>query len=301
MNRQKQTGFTIVELLIVIVIIGILAAITIVAYNGIQNRGRIAAVSSSLSGAAKQLELSNVNNGTYPADTSGLQKSSDISYEYSTTGSTYCLTATKDTISYKISNTDTSPSQGGCAGHGTGGVAAITNIVTNPNFEASTTGWSSNGTNSIAPSTDFKFSGAKSLKIATTGTSNVGTNTQLTLEAGATYTFSGYIYLPSSFGSGLRMCVWGAPINNNALTCTSYISSTGSWQRLSYTGTATSAGTVRLYFYNGSGDALVGAVSYIDGILVTKSSNLYGFADGSTSNWIWNGTPDNATSTGPPV
>ena len=33
---KSKSGFTIVELLIVIVVIGILAAITIVAYNGIQ-------------------------------------------------------------------------------------------------------------------------------------------------------------------------------------------------------------------------------------------------------------------------
>lgn len=39
MNKTKS-GFTIVELLIVIVVIGILAAITIVAYNGIQSRAR---------------------------------------------------------------------------------------------------------------------------------------------------------------------------------------------------------------------------------------------------------------------
>ena len=36
-------GFTIVELLIVIVVIAILAAITIVAYNGIQNQAKAAA------------------------------------------------------------------------------------------------------------------------------------------------------------------------------------------------------------------------------------------------------------------
>lgn len=36
----KQKGFTIVELLIVIVVIAILAAITIVTYNGVQSRAR---------------------------------------------------------------------------------------------------------------------------------------------------------------------------------------------------------------------------------------------------------------------
>lgn len=37
-SRISASGFTIVELLIVVVVIAILAAITIVAYNGIQNR-----------------------------------------------------------------------------------------------------------------------------------------------------------------------------------------------------------------------------------------------------------------------
>ena len=36
-NKQKLSGFTIIELLVVIVVIGILAAITVVSYNGISN------------------------------------------------------------------------------------------------------------------------------------------------------------------------------------------------------------------------------------------------------------------------
>lgn len=41
---MRQRGFTIVEILIVIVVIGVLAAIIIVAYNGIQDRARTAKI-----------------------------------------------------------------------------------------------------------------------------------------------------------------------------------------------------------------------------------------------------------------
>ena len=64
----KQTGFTIVELLIVIVVIAILAAITVVAYNGIQNRGYDSTVSTDLANLSKQLELLRIDapDGNYP-------------------------------------------------------------------------------------------------------------------------------------------------------------------------------------------------------------------------------------------
>ena len=47
-TRIKQTGFTIVELIIVIVVIGILATIVVVAYSGIQSSARDASLLSDL-------------------------------------------------------------------------------------------------------------------------------------------------------------------------------------------------------------------------------------------------------------
>jgi len=60
-------GFTIVELLIVIVVIGILAAITIVSFNGVQNKAYDTSVKSDLQALKKKLELNKIdNNDLYP-------------------------------------------------------------------------------------------------------------------------------------------------------------------------------------------------------------------------------------------
>lgn len=65
-GRKAMRGFTIVELLIVIVVIGILAAITIVSYRGITGRAEAVAVQSDLKGFSKLLELYRIDAGYYP-------------------------------------------------------------------------------------------------------------------------------------------------------------------------------------------------------------------------------------------
>jgi len=68
---MKRRGFTIVELLIVIVVIAILAAITIVAYNGIQQRAQVSALYSGIKQVDKSLRLYLTEQGdsTWPKDT----------------------------------------------------------------------------------------------------------------------------------------------------------------------------------------------------------------------------------------
>ena len=67
MHKRNTRGFTIVELLIVIVVIGILAAITVVAYNGTQQRARDTRRQDDVGVITKALELYYIDNGKYPA------------------------------------------------------------------------------------------------------------------------------------------------------------------------------------------------------------------------------------------
>ncbi len=65
-TNQKNRGFTIVELLIVIVVIGILAAITIVAYNGITNRANKTNAESAAANTLKKAEAYNAELSVFP-------------------------------------------------------------------------------------------------------------------------------------------------------------------------------------------------------------------------------------------
>ena len=75
MNRYRaflSKGFTIVELLVIIAIIGILTTIVIVAYNGIQESARRNVKISDMKSVQKLVELYNAQNGVYPATTTNL-------------------------------------------------------------------------------------------------------------------------------------------------------------------------------------------------------------------------------------
>ncbi len=73
-SGQTKRGFTIVELLIVIVVIAILAAITIVAYNGIQNRAKNTQVVSAVNSYVKSIRAYYAtNNNTVPMPNGNVQ------------------------------------------------------------------------------------------------------------------------------------------------------------------------------------------------------------------------------------
>lgn len=64
--KRKQSGFTIVELLIVIVVIGILAAIVITTFTGVQKKGRDADRKTDINSLYGQIEVYFAENSRYP-------------------------------------------------------------------------------------------------------------------------------------------------------------------------------------------------------------------------------------------
>lgn len=65
-TKKRDGGFTIVELLIVVVVIGVLAAITVVAYNGIQQRALFSSYQSDIKLLDNAIKMYHAENGTYP-------------------------------------------------------------------------------------------------------------------------------------------------------------------------------------------------------------------------------------------
>lgn len=77
--RNKQSGFTIVELLIVIVVIAILAAVTIMAFTGLQKRARDTDRLADVQAINKALLQYHALYGTYPDETPTSASSTELS------------------------------------------------------------------------------------------------------------------------------------------------------------------------------------------------------------------------------
>lgn len=134
-DQNNTRGFTIVELLIVIVVIAILAAITIVAYNGVQRQAAESVMKGDLRNATNAVESANSTQGTYPSTLAdaGFTASSGNAFQYTVNGSTFCISVTRSGSNpFNYSSTLGKINDGLCTGHG------IANVTT---FAGSTDGY----------------------------------------------------------------------------------------------------------------------------------------------------------------
>jgi type IV pilus assembly protein PilA len=65
---KKQQGFTLIELMIVVAVIGLLSAIAIPKYQEFAKKGAIASGVASLAGLKTNIEEYIVSNGSFPSD-----------------------------------------------------------------------------------------------------------------------------------------------------------------------------------------------------------------------------------------
>lgn len=118
------SGFTIVELLIVVVVIAILATITIVSYNNITKRSTESLLKADLNTAAKKLGIIQAETGNYPSEEVFNDKINTFSQtdviSYSPTGVGgigYCLVMASpkySDLTYSIDQTGSIHQDGNC-------------------------------------------------------------------------------------------------------------------------------------------------------------------------------------------
>lgn len=125
LTPKRTKGFTIVELLIVIVVLGILAAIIIVAYNGVQRSAARSVVMHDVEQAAKEIENHRTTTTSLPVATTavddgrGIKASPGTTYEYTVTGNNFCVTGTSNAAatSYYFDSAVGRVQEGKCSGH----------------------------------------------------------------------------------------------------------------------------------------------------------------------------------------
>jgi len=71
-SKQRQRAFTLIELLLVLVILGILAAIVVPKFSGRTEQARMTAAQSQIATFGPALDAFEVDNGYYPKGKSGL-------------------------------------------------------------------------------------------------------------------------------------------------------------------------------------------------------------------------------------
>lgn len=249
--QKTKSGFTIVELLIVIVVIGILAAITIVAYNGVQDRAYTTTLKSDLSNASQQMELANATVGSYPTTLPSDVKASPnviLSLSQATTG--YCINAelsTKPSIQWRYDSANGGLQQGLCSGAVMSGseLGESPNLVTNTDF---TSGWHLNlqdGTGrslSSRPGTTGDPYPTRPVLVLSNTSTNPTTWAVLQssalnragIQAGKTYTKSYYVRKTgSSYNGGtITFGVLDGNGQNYSLGTGSFNTASTSWQKV---------------------------------------------------------------------
>ena len=362
MNNTTAKGFTVVELLVVIVVIAILSLVVVVSYNAVVANAYDSAVKADLSKLADAIKLKTLDDGAVPdggatssntGDSTQLPgitfKPSSDSYDSTVANLYYCSGDINGIKQYAIvaqsqsgrsfvyrSNTGLSDlteytltaSNAGVALCGAIGFTApftwsygynpslavwflwaydgelITNLVTNPSFEANTTGWLAyTGLNAVTRVSTTPAAGSWRLSaVGNSTTASPRVYHDITAAPGTVLSASVKVRSDGQTPTNLFMVV--KTINGGSETGTlsssiPWAPDASGWMTGTYTVTVP-VGSTGIRLNPGVTTAAVYSGTLgIDAAIVVEGSSAPNFADGSTLRWTWNGTANNSTSTGP--
>lgn len=257
--NTRFSGFTIVELLVVIVVIGILASITIVSYTGVSDRAKKAALQSDMANSTIKLKSYQVQYGSYPTslDSNNCPAAPYIDTNYclkSSSGNQYVYNA-NNTLSIPVfylknnNGNNVSVIEDGAA-----------NMILNSDFETDTNSdtipdsWSnatvwSGGTGTASLDDTTAVHGNKSYKLTkTNSTGQLYVVQTVNINPGSTYTYSCWVKsntVVTTIDAGYDSVWSNAWVSGGDLN---------QWTRLSttFTNTTTTSAMLRLGIYSGS-------------------------------------------------
>ncbi|WP_455200624.1 pilin [Kaarinaea lacus] len=118
--KTAQQGFTLIELMIVVGILGFLATVALPAYNAYTDRTKISEVLLVADSAKSTISDFYMSSGQMPASTTQANINTDITQSQYISAIAFTTTATTATITYTIQNTTA-----------TGNIALVGTVSTN--------------------------------------------------------------------------------------------------------------------------------------------------------------------------
>lgn len=173
---------------------------------------------------------------------------------------------------------------------------ATTNLVTNPSFETGTTGWSADGTNTIAQSASQQCRGAYSLLCTYQDDTDLARFASLTLTAAA-YVFSAHVYLSSTWDGGAVQLAIENFASASTGTATTTTTTTGEWVRLEMTFTPDGGDLTGDLIIETASAPTAGRTIYVDAVQCELQSTITSYCDGDQDGCYWTGTRHASSST----